>query len=80
MGLFGKEALILTGIGAAIGLLGSWALTRFISSQLHQISPTDSSVFVGIAALLMGVGLAAALLPARRASRIDPLEALRHEG
>jgi putative ABC transport system permease protein len=65
--------------GIIIGLLGSYWLTRFLASQLWSVSATDPSTFAGVAALALLVGLAACYLPARRATRVDPMVALRHE-
>ncbi|HTE48028.1 MAG TPA: FtsX-like permease family protein, partial [Gemmatimonadaceae bacterium] len=70
-------ALILPGL--AIGVVASLGLTRVLSSLLFQVKATDPATFVGVGALLAAVALLAALLPARRASRVDPLVALRHE-
>ncbi|MGB6483135.1 MAG: hypothetical protein WBE86_06575 [Candidatus Acidiferrales bacterium] len=66
-------------IGSGIGVGASLALTRFLSSLLFGISPTDLLTFSGVAVLLMAVALAACYLPTRRAMRVDPMTALRHE-
>ena len=68
-----------TGIGLAIGLVVALALTRFISSQLFEVSANDSRTFVGVSVGLVIVALAACYLPARRSAKIDPMEALRNE-
>jgi putative ABC transport system permease protein len=65
--------------GLVAGLLGSLALTRFLQSMLFSVKPTDPATFVVIAALLAAVTLLACLVPAHRATRVDPLIALRHE-
>jgi predicted permease len=69
----------MTLLGAAIGLLASLVLTRFMKGFLFGVSATDPLTYVGVAALLIAVTLAACYLPARRATNIDPMAALRHE-
>jgi putative ABC transport system permease protein len=70
-------ALIATGI--CIGFLASFGLTRFLASQIWGVSPTDPWTFVAVVALVVTSGLAACLLPARRAASVDPIVALRYE-
>ncbi len=69
----------LVAAGILIGLLASYALTRFLASQISGVSATDPSTFAAVIALILLVGLAACLLPARRAAQTDPLVALRYE-
>jgi putative ABC transport system permease protein len=69
--------LVLTGVG--IGLLASVALTRLMKALLFGISPTDPLTFAAIALLLTGAALLACWIPARRATKVDPLAALRHD-
>jgi putative ABC transport system permease protein len=73
------RGLLLTVAGVALGLAGSVALTRFISSQLYGVGTTDPVTFAGVSLLLVGVALAASYIPARRAAGVDPLTALRYE-
>jgi len=65
--------------GIFIGLFASYALTRFLTSQIWGVSPTDPWTFGAVVVLVVGVGLAACFLPARRATQVDPLVALRYE-
>jgi ABC-type antimicrobial peptide transport system permease subunit len=73
------NGLRLVAAGSLIGLLASYALTRFLSSQIAGVSTTDPLTFAAVIALILLVGLASCLLPARRAAETDPLVALRHE-
>ena len=72
-----RQGLYLAMAGVLIGVGGAWALTRTMTSLLFEVSATDPWTFVGIAVLFIVVALAASLLPARRAARIDPMAALR---
>jgi predicted permease len=74
-----REALVLFGIGLAVGIPCAYWLSRYVASQLFGVAPADIPTAALASAILAGVTAAAALLPARRASSIDPLQALRHE-
>lgn len=65
--------------GAAAGIVGALGLTRFVRALLFEVSPADPGTFAGVAAVLCGAAFAACHLPARRATRVDPLVALRYE-
>jgi putative ABC transport system permease protein len=78
-GLVVREAMGLTAAGIAIGLAASLALTRVISSYLFGVEATDPMTFAAVAAILCAVALTASYVPAMRASRLDPLRALRRE-
>jgi putative ABC transport system permease protein len=74
-----KQGMSYVAIGVAVGLAASWLLTRLIETLLFQVSATDPFTFVAISALLVVVALVACYLPARRATKVDPLVALRYE-
>lgn len=74
-----REAFWLTSAGIVLGLIAALWLTRFIRVMLYGLGNTDALTVGGTALLLLSVSLVAAFAPARRASRIDPIRALRHE-
>ena len=74
-----REAVMLALIGIIVGLPFVFGVTRFASALLFDLSPTDPITLTAAAVFLFGVALLAGFLPARRATKIDPLEALRYE-
>jgi len=79
LGMILREGLGLVGIGLAVGFIASLGLTRLLLALLFEVRPADLPTAAGVAALLAAVTLFACYLPARRASRVDPMIALRHE-
>jgi putative ABC transport system permease protein len=74
-----RQGLFLSSIGVLIGLAASLALTGAMKSMLYGVSSTDPATLIGISLLLTAVALLACYLPARRAIKVDPLAAVRHE-
>jgi putative ABC transport system permease protein len=73
------QGLFLALIGTAAGLSGAFALTRYLRTLLFNVSPTDWVTFTVVPVILCGVALAASYFPGRRATQVDPMQALRHE-
>ncbi len=74
-----RQGMKLVGAGIVLGLAGAFALTRLMKALLFEVSATDPATFVSIALLLIGVALLACFVPARRATKVDPLTALHHD-
>ena len=78
-GMIVRQGLAAAAVGLTLGLMGAVALGRVLTRLLYGVTPTDGPTFIAVTAVLLVVTLAACLVPARRAVRVDPLEALRSE-
>jgi predicted permease len=74
-----REGGVLIGAGIALGLCGAWMGTRALAAQLYRVRPTDPLTLTGVCLVLAAAGFLACYLPARRAARVNPVEALRYE-
>ncbi len=74
-----RQGLTLAGLGLLIGIVIAFALARLLKTQLYQISPNDPATYIAVPLVLILVAVLAAFLPTRRATRVDPVIALRHE-
>jgi predicted permease len=79
LGMVLKQGLTLTGVGLILGLAGAAAAARLLTSFLYGVAPGDLFTYIAVAGLLLAAALAASYFPARRATRVDPLKALRGE-
>jgi putative ABC transport system permease protein len=79
MQLVVKESMLLIGSGVVVGLAAAFAFGRLLGHELREIRPYDPLTFSGVSLLLMAAALAACYLPARRATKVDPMVALRYE-
>jgi putative ABC transport system permease protein len=79
VGIVLRQGLSLVAIGASAGLVVAFVLTRLMRGILYGVAPTDALTFGAVTALLVAVAVVASLVPARRATRVDPLEALRSD-
>ena len=79
MRLIVAHGMKLTCVGTVIGMASALALTRLMKSLLYEVSATDPASLIVACGLIVGVGLVACLIPARRATRVDPMVALRYE-
>jgi len=66
-------------VGTGFGLVGAWALRKTLAELMFGISPADPASFISAALILIGLAVFACLLPARRATKVDPMVALRYE-
>ena len=74
-----KQGLILVAIGVSLGLTGAFLVTRLLGGLLYGVTATDPLTFISLPLLLVGIALIASFIPARRATKVDPMVALRHE-
>ena len=74
-----RQGILLAIVGAAVGIGVALSVTRYLANMLYNVRASDPATLVGVAILLVLVALAACYIPARRAMRVDPIVALRHE-
>ncbi|HXO39272.1 MAG TPA: FtsX-like permease family protein [Candidatus Acidoferrum sp.] len=79
LGMVLKDGARMTLVGISLGIIAALGLTRLMRSMLYGIRPTDPLTFVSVAALLGAIAMFACYVPARRAMKVDPMEALRHQ-
>jgi putative ABC transport system permease protein len=79
LGMVLRQGMQMAGLGIVIGIAGAFALTRLLSALLHGVKATDPSTFIAVSLVLALTALVACWLPALKATRVDPLHALRYE-
>jgi putative ABC transport system permease protein len=79
LGLILRQGLVFVFSGLVVGFAASLALTRFLSSMLYEVRPADFATWATVTAIITVVALGAGYIPARRAMKVDPTVALRHE-
>jgi len=79
VGLLMRESLRRVAVGVGLGLLVALGVTRALSAMLYEVAPRDAATFAATALLLVVVALLATWVPARRATKVDPMAALRYE-
>jgi ABC-type antimicrobial peptide transport system permease subunit len=77
VGMVLRQGLALVAVGLVVGLIGAFALTRLMQGLLYGVRPNDPTTFVGVTAVLLVIALIASWLPARRATKVSPIVALR---
>jgi putative ABC transport system permease protein len=79
LGMVVKQGMTLVGAGVLLGLLGAWFAAKLLENQVYGVSTSDPLTYAVVPLVLLVVALIANLLPARRATRVDPLESMRYE-
>jgi len=79
LGLVVRQGVTLDMIGVVVGVIGAFGVTRVIASLLYNVTPSDPISFIGVALFLTVIAFVASYLPARRATTVDPIVALRNE-
>jgi ABC-type antimicrobial peptide transport system permease subunit len=79
IGLVLRQSLVMTAVGIVLGLAGAAAVTRYLEGMLFGLTPLDPTTFIAVSLIFAAVATLAAFIPARRATKVDPLIALRYE-
>ena len=74
-----RRGIVMAAIGIVLGLAGAAALTRYLTGMLYDLTPLDPPTYAAVAILFTTVAVVASYLPARRATQVDPMVALRHD-